>query len=108
MSNKIYPISPAKIGDQDGFRLPCAFSREHPQLVNVWGEVEVLDQNTLLIRLEPSPLTTEDENDEESLIMGLFLDFLMKTVINQPETLAPYTEAMSAEVDQLLAGVTVE
>lgn len=84
MSNKIYPISPAKIGDQDGFRLPRAFSREHPQLVNACGE---------------------DENDEESLVMGLFLDFLMKMAISEPETLAPYTEAMSTEVDQLLAGV---
>jgi antitoxin PrlF len=108
VSNKIYPISPAKIGNQDGFRLPRAFSREHPQLVNACGEVEVLDHNTLLIRLAPSPLDTEDEDDEESLVMGLFLDFLMKTVINQPETLVPYTEVMSAEIDQLLAGVTVE
>jgi antitoxin PrlF len=106
MSNKTYTISPAKIGNQDGFRLPRAFSKDHPQLVNASGEVEVLDKNTLLIHLNSSNLEAEEE--EESLIMGLFLDFLMKTAVNQPETLVPYTEAMGAEIDQLLADVTVE
>jgi antitoxin PrlF len=106
MSNKTYTISPAKIGNQDGFRLPRAFSKDHPQLVNASGEVEVLDKNTLLIHLNSSNLEAEEE--EESLIMGLFLDFLMKTAVNQPETLVPYTEVMSAEIDQLLADVTVE
>lgn len=106
MSNKTYTISPAKIGNQDGFRFPRAFSKDHPQLVNASGEVEVIDKNTLLIHLNSSNLETEEE--EESLIMGLFLDFLMKTAVNQPETLVPYTEVMGAEIDQLLADVTVE
>ncbi|MBD2654339.1 hypothetical protein H6G45_12780 [Synechocystis sp. FACHB-383] len=48
------------------------------------------------------------EEYEESLVMRLFLDFLMKTAINQTETLVPYSKTMSAEIDQLLAGVTVE
>lgn len=40
--------------------------------------------------------------------MGLFLDFLMKGAMADPETLAPYTEEMGVEMDELLAGVTVE
>ncbi|MBE9176424.1 hypothetical protein IQ225_15875 [Synechocystis salina LEGE 06155] len=32
------------------------------------------------------------EEYEESLVMKRFLDFLMKTAINQTETLVPYTE----------------
>jgi antitoxin PrlF len=115
MSQKIYPISPAKIGNQDGFRLPRGFSKDHPELVNAAGEVEVLDEKTLLVRLDVRPLE-RDEDEDESLIMGLFLDFLMNEAISQrsatrcadPESLVPYTEAMSQQVDELLAAVVVE
>jgi len=104
MINKTYGISPAKIGNQDGFRLPRAFSRDYPHLVNASGQVEVLDQHTLLVRLDP----LEDEptlDEDESLVMGLFLDFLMQSAIAQPETLVPYSEAMSQELDDLLTDV---
>lgn len=105
MKTKTYGISPAKIGNQDGFRLPRAFSKDYPHLVNASGEVEVLDEKTLLVRLEPSQ---PEETEEDGLMMGLFLDFLMKQAIANPETLVPYTETMSAELDDLLADVTVE
>lgn len=107
MTSKTYAISPAKIGNQDGFRFPRAFSKDYPQLVNASGEIEVLDENTLLIRLIPQELEQE-EDEEESLIMGLFLDFLMNEAIANPETLVPYTEEMSTEVDDLLADVVIE
>jgi antitoxin PrlF len=107
MSHKTYGISPAKIGNQDGFRLPRAFSRDYPQLVNASGQVEVLDSNTLLVRLNP-PEGEPEEDEEESLLMGLFLDFLMKAAIAQPETLVPYSEEMSQELDDLLAEVEEE
>ena len=105
MAHKTYEISPAKIGNQDGFRLPRAFSKDHPHLVNASGEVEVLDDKTLLVRLEP--VSTEDD-EEDSLMMGLFLDFLMKQAIANPETLVPYTAEMSTELDELLANVSIE
>jgi antitoxin PrlF len=107
MSQKIYPISPAKIGNQDGFRLPRGFSKDHPELVNAVGEVEVLDEKTLLVRLDVQSVE-QDEDEDESLIMGLFLDFLMNEAIADPESLVPYTEAMSQQVDELLADVVVE
>ena len=50
----------------------------------------------------------QDEDEEESLMMGLFLDFLMNGAIAEPESLMPYTEAMSQQVDELLAEVIVE
>ena len=105
-ANKNYSISPAKIGNQDGFRLPRAFSRDYPDLVKATGHVEVLDDNTLLVRLEPSETTEED--DSESLTMSLFLDTLMKEVIKEPSSLVPYTEKMSAEISDLLSDVTIE
>ncbi len=105
-ANKNYSISPAKIGNQDGFRLPRAFSRDYPHLVTATGHVEVLDDKTLLVRLEPNETTEED--DAESLTMSLFLDTLMKEVIKEPSSLVPYTEEMSAEISDLLSDVTID
>lgn len=115
MSHKTYGISPARIGNQDGFCLPRAFSRDYPQLVNASGQVEVLDSHTLLVRLNP-PEGEAIEDEEESLVMGLFLDFLMKLAMPkarlmphaQPETLVPYSEAMSQELDDLLVDVRMK
>jgi antitoxin PrlF len=106
MSAKNYPITPAKIGDRDGFRLSPDFSQDYPDLANSSGYVQVLSDNTLLVRLDTNKLEAEEE--EESLSMSLFLDFLMKYAMENPEKLVPYTEEMSAEIDDLLTDVTVE
>lgn len=107
MSLPNYPISPAKIGNQDGFRLPRAFSKDYPQLVSASGYVEVLDDNTLLVRLDTSD-EREEDNEEESLMMSLFLDTLIKEAIKNPSSLVLYTEEMSQELDDLLQDVTVD
>ncbi len=106
MSAKNYPITPAKIGDRDGFRLSPDFSQDYPDLANSSGYVQVLSDNTLLVRLDTNKLEAEEE--EESLSMSLFLDFLMKYAMQNPDKLVPYTEEMSAEIDDLLTDVTVE
>ena len=62
--NKNYSISPAKIGNQDGFRLPRAFSKDYPHLVAAGGYVEVLDDNTLLVRLDPNETSEEEEHKD--------------------------------------------
>ncbi|MBE9044803.1 hypothetical protein IQ255_10345 [Pleurocapsales cyanobacterium LEGE 10410] len=104
-SNNNYPVSPAKIGNQDGYRLPRAFSKDHPELVGASGHVEVLDENTLLVRLNPIEKTEEDKDD---VMMSLFLDFLMKSAVEEPESLVAYTENMSTEANELLAGVDID
>jgi antitoxin PrlF len=104
-SNNNYPVSPAKIGNQDGYRLPRAFSRDHPELVGASGHVEVLDENTLLVRLKPIQKTAEDRDD---VMMSLFLDFLMKSAVEEPESLIAYTENMSQEANKLLIGVEID
>jgi hypothetical protein len=53
MPSKSYPISPAKIGSQDGFRLPKAFSHDYPHLVTAKGHIEMISENTFLVHLEP-------------------------------------------------------
>ncbi|MDF5730688.1 MAG: hypothetical protein PUP92_22375 [Rhizonema sp. PD38] len=106
MAAKIYPIAHAKIGTQDGFRLPRAFSKEHPHIANASGYIEVLSDNTFLVRLETDGVEGVDE--DEALMMSLFLDFLMKDAIKNPSKLVPYTKEMSDEMDELLADVIVD
>lgn len=104
-SKNNYPVSPAKIGNQDGYRLPRAFSKDHPELVGASGHVEVLDENTLLVRLNPVKKTEEERDD---VMMSLFLDFLMKSAIEEPSSFVAYTENMSREANELLAGVEID
>ncbi|MEH2068569.1 MAG: hypothetical protein V7K47_10480 [Nostoc sp.] len=106
MTVKIYPITHAKVGNQDGFRLPRAFSRDYPHLANASGHIEVLSDNTFLVRLETDNVDEVDE--DESIMMSLFLDFLMKDAMQNPSKLVPYTQEMSDEMDDLLADVVID
>lgn len=102
MKHKTYTIIPAKIDNQQGFRLPNAFYQDYPHLAETSGEVEVIDENILLIRFNGNN-NLEEEN--EGLMMSLFLDFLVRNTIENPEQLIPYTEEMSQEIDNLFADV---
>jgi antitoxin PrlF len=108
MRSKNYAISPAKIGSQDGFRLPKAFSHDHPHLVAEKGYIEMVDKNTFLVHFDPDNDLDNDEDEDESLMLKLFLDTLMKFAIEKPDSLTPYTQQMADEMDELLAGVTVD
>jgi antitoxin PrlF len=107
MQSKSYPISPAKIGSQEGFRLPKAFSHDYPHLITAKGHIEMIDENTFLVHLEPNQELENDQDDDESLMMKLFLDSLLKFVIDKPDSLTPYTKQMADEMDELLAGVVL-
>ncbi len=106
MTNPTYPLAPAKIGNASGFRLPASFYRDHPQFVNATGWVEVLSDDTVLVKLEPQPL--ESDSDSEDLMLGLFLDFITKDALTNSEHLEAYTQAMAEDDDELLAGVVVD
>jgi len=106
MVSKNYSISPAKIGSQDGFRLPKAFSHDYPHLVAAKGYIEMVDRNTFLVHFDPD--LDVEENEDESLMLKLFLDILMKFAIDRLDSLTPYTQQMADEMDELLAGVTVD
>ena len=108
MTSKSYPISPAKIGSQDGFRLPKAFSHDHPHLVTAKGHIEMISENTFLVHLEPDRSSEADLDDDESVMMKLFLDSLLKFAIAKPDSLTLYTQEMADEMDELLAGVVVD
>ena len=48
------------------------------------------------------------EAEAEGLMLGLFLDFLSRQALSAEGGPVPYTEAMAAEDEELLAGVTVD
>lgn len=103
MRQKTYTINPAKIGNQQGFRLPSAFYKDNPQFIEATGEIQVLNNDTLLLRINPK----NNIEEEEGLMMSLFLDFLSKNALKNPEQLIPYTQEMSNEIDDLLADVNI-
>ena len=75
MADKIYVINSAKIGNQDGFRLPRSFFKDYPHLANTSGYIEVLSDNTFLVKLDTKDVA--ENNEDESIMLSLFLDFLM-------------------------------
>ncbi|MEA5414869.1 hypothetical protein [Synechococcus sp. BA-132 BA5] len=102
-----YRVTPARIGNSSGLWLPAAFHRDHPQFASAAGHVEVLSDTILLLRME-SPAQSEGEADDDSLMLGLFLDFLSRQALTADDGPVPYTEEMAAADDELLAGVTVD
>ena len=108
MRSKTYSLAPAKIGNSSGFRLPVSFYRDHPRFTNATGWVEVLADDTLLIKLEP--VTNEPASDEENneLMLSLFLDFITKDALKNSDRLEAYTEAMAQDDDELLEGVEID
>lgn len=83
--------------------LPGSFCNENPQWANANVQVEVLSENTLLVRLVSSDI--KEEAKEASLMMRLFLDMLMEDLKKDPSKVISYTDEMIAEEDELLYGV---
>ena len=102
MSNS-YRIRSTKIGNSAGFRLPADFYREHPQFTNASGWIEVLSEDTAILRIIPE----SDDEEEDSLMMRLFLDFAMTEALKD-NTLQPYTTEMSETARELIDGVELE
>jgi antitoxin PrlF len=101
---KIYKASWAKIGNSSGYRLSGSFFKENPQFADVGGTVQVIDSDTILIRREVEEQT---EQDEDELMLSLFLDFLTKQALSDPSEVEAYTEAMATEDEELIAGVVI-
>ncbi len=104
MSNA-FSIRSTKIGNSVGFRLPAEFYRENPQFSNADGWIEVLSPDTAIIRIVPQVEAVEEE--EDALLMSLFLDFAMTEALKN-QSLQPYSLEMSEAAHELLAGVEVD
>ena len=108
MRSKTYSLAPAKIGNSSGFRLPVSFYRDHPRFANATGWVEVLADDTLLIKLEPVEVESESDVENNELMLSLFLDFITKDALKNSDRLEAYTEAMAQDDDELLEGVEID
>lgn len=105
MARKTYKASWARIGNSSGYRLSGSFFKENPQFAEVGGTVQVIDADTLLIRRAVQP---QQEQDEDELMLSLFLDFLMRQSLADPLEIEAYTKEMVAEDDELIAGVELD
>ena len=103
--NNSYNIRSTKIGNSSGFRLPAEFYREHPQFANADGWIEVLSPDTAIVKITPK--SDDNQDDEDSLMMRLFLDFAVAEALKN-NTLQPYTTEMSEAARQLIEGVELE
>ncbi|MDY6901905.1 MAG: hypothetical protein SWZ49_28105 [Cyanobacteriota bacterium] len=103
--NNYYNIRSTKIGNSSGFRLPAEFYREHPQFANADGWIEVLSPDTAIVKITPK--SDDNEDEEDSLMMRLFLDFAIAEALKN-NTLQPYTTEMSEAARQLIEGVELE
>jgi antitoxin PrlF len=77
-------------------------------LVTAKGHVEMIDENTFLVHLESDRSLESDLDNDESVMMKLFLDSLPKFAIAKPDSFTLYTQEMADEMDELLAGVVVD
>ncbi|MBW4597103.1 MAG: hypothetical protein KME46_30450 [Brasilonema angustatum HA4187-MV1] len=100
-----YKIRSTKIGNSAGFRLPAEFYREHPQFANASGWIEVLSPDTAIVKIIPE--SVDDEDEEDSLVMRLFIDFAIAEALKN-NTLQPYTTEMSKAAHKLIEGVELE
>lgn len=105
MPNKHYKAAWAKIGNGAGFRLSADFFKDNPEFVEASGAVEVINSDTLLVRLQPKEI---DEQEKDEVLLSLFLDFVTENSLRNPSELESYTEAMAAEDDELIAGVILD
>ena len=62
----------------------------------------------VVVRREQASRLEQEEHDENPRTLALFLNLAMKDIRNNPSSLEAYTEEMSAEDDELLAGVEVD
>ena len=104
MSNS-YKIRSTKFGNSAGFRLPADFYREHPQFNNASGWIEVLSPDTAIVKIIPD--VVDEDSEEDSLMMRLFLDFAMTQALKD-NTLQPYTDKMSKTARELIKGVELD
>jgi len=66
-----------------------------------------MNDRKLLLPLDRAGMV-QDEAEDESLMLGLFLDFLTCEALRAADGPVPYSAAMAALDEELLAGLVVE
>jgi antitoxin PrlF len=104
--NKTYNLRTTRIGNSNGFRLPAEFYRDNPQFADADGWIEVISEHTAIVSIEPTAVE-DDEEQENSLMMRLFLDFAIAQSLKNRD-LEPYTIEQSAIARDLIVGVKLD
>lgn len=104
--SKAYSLRTTKVGNSKGFRLPADFYHDHPQFADANGWIEVISDTTAVISIE-TPDDRAEEDDNDSLMMRLFLDFALNSALKNQD-LKRYTLEMSAAARDLLDDVIVD
>lgn len=105
MTDKTYKASWAKIGNSSGYRITSDFFREHPEFVGSDGVIQVIAPDTVVFSRAKS---TDEGQDEDDLMLSLYLDFLTKQALTNPDELEEYTQDMADEDEELIAGVILD
>lgn len=105
MTDKTYKASWAKIGNSSGYRITSDFFRENPEFVESDGVIQVIAPDTVIFSRTKSP---DEGQDEDELMLSLYLDFLTKQALANPEELEEYTQQMADEDEDLIAGVILD
>ncbi len=105
MSGKSYKALWAKIGNSSGYRLASEFFKENPNFVRAEGVVQVIAPDTVVFSLYRDE---EEEEAEAELMMRLYLDFLTKQALANPNELEEYPALMAREDNALMAGVKLD
>lgn len=72
------------------------------------GYIEMVDPHTFLVHFDPDDDLNPDPDEDKGLMLKLFLDTLVKFSQDKPDLLTPHTQQMANEMDELLAGVTID
>jgi antitoxin PrlF len=105
--SKAYSLRNTKIGNSNGFRLPAEFYRDNPQFADADGWIEVISDTTAVISIEAPDDRSANDEDDNSLMMRLFLDFALTTALKNRD-LERYTSDMSATARNLIDGVILD
>ena len=105
MSKKSYKASWAKIGKSSGYRLTSDIFKEHTNKVGAEEVEQVIAPAPALISIVRPDV--EDQAEDE-LMLKLYLDFLTKQALANPDELEEYTQQMAEEDEQLMAGVELD
>ena len=70
----------------------------------------MVDLHTFLVHFDPDNDLNPDLDEDEGLMLKLFLDTLVKPSQDKPDLLTPCpnTQQMANEMDEFLAGVTID
>jgi len=80
-----------------------SFAAAHPEFTEGRFEAHVIAPGKLLISA-----SVQSDDDEDDPVLGAFLSFLDKQMLDHPDLIQPFTQADIEGLDVLLEGVDVD